>query len=143
MGGGFAGFFESVACAFESFRRLFFVRKLLHDNRDLFLGGVYTTKCATWIFPRTSRRVDRGHTHRHTNRHRRRCRKKLRKQRTHNGQGYGHSSDVHLLSWNQKSPPPKRRASEWIAVRMITGCRWHECLHPAPRYPGGILWDYR
>jgi len=22
---------------------------------------------------------------------------------------------------------------EWVAVRMATGCRWHECLHPAPR----------
>jgi hypothetical protein len=28
---------------------------------------------------------------------------------------------AHLLSWNQKSPPPKRRASEWVAVRMATG----------------------
>jgi hypothetical protein len=27
----------------------------------------------------------------------------------------------HLLSGNQKSPPPKRQASEWIAVRMATG----------------------
>jgi hypothetical protein len=49
----------------------------------------------------------------------------------------------HLLSWNQKSPPPKRRTSEWVAVRLPTGCRWHEYLHPAPRYPGGILRDYR
>jgi hypothetical protein len=47
----------------------------------------------------------------------------------------------HLLSWNQKSPPPKRRASEWIAVRMTTGCGWHEYLHPAPlslRIPYGV-----
>jgi len=30
-----------------------------------------------------------------------------------------------LLYWNQKSPPPKRRANEWVAVRMVTGCWRH------------------
>jgi len=43
----------------------------------------------------------------------------------------------YLLSWNQKCPPPKRRASEWIAVRIITGYRWHGYQHPAPWCPGG------
>ena len=32
----------------------------------------------------------------------------------------------------------------WIdAVRMITGCRWHGYLHPAPRCPGGTLQGHR
>jgi len=44
---------------------------------------------------------------------------------------------THLLSWNLKNPPPTRRASEWIAVRIATECRWHDCLHPAPRCPTG------
>ena len=46
---------------------------------------------------------------------------------------------AHLLSWNQKSPPPKRRASEWVAVNMTTGWRRHKYLHPAPwcLYPLG------
>ena len=43
---------------------------------------------------------------------------------------------------NKKSPPPKRRASELVAVRMITGCRWHEYLHPTPRCPTDALWEH-
>ena len=57
-------------------------------------------------------------------------------------------SEILALGWQAAqldavSPPPKRRAHEWVAVRLTTGYRWHEYLHPAPRYPGGILRDYR
>ena len=51
-------------------------------------------------------------------------------------------SEILALGWQAAqldavSPPPKRRTSEGVAVRMITGCRWHEYLHPTPRYPTG------
>jgi hypothetical protein len=33
---------------------------------------------------------------------------------------------------NNISPPPKRRANEWIAMRLATGCRLQERLNLAP-----------
>ena len=51
--------------------------------------------------------------------------------------------DITSFGGIKKGPSLRRRASEWIAVRMTTGRRWHDYLHPAPRYPDGIQRDYR